>query len=153
MPFFVQGHSPTTSAPAFATVLRDMLFQPCNGHRHPHRQLPLFRRLQSAEPHQPPHPVPRLDELAFEPSMFRTTYRQACSRIHLAPVENRERQITTKAKQKQILFSPYIRLNWLSQNDVEVYSASPSRRRSSSCQPASSIMARSVPIGKVALSE
>jgi hypothetical protein len=81
-----------------------MLFQPCNGHRHPHRQLPLFRRLQLAEPHQPPHPVPRLDELAFEPSMFRTTYRQARRRIHLAPVENRERQITTKAKQKQTLF-------------------------------------------------
>jgi hypothetical protein len=36
--------------------------------------------------------------------MFRTTYRQARSRTHLAPVENRERQITTKAKQKQTLF-------------------------------------------------
>jgi len=43
--------------------------------------------------------------------MFRTSYRQARTRTHLAPVENRERQITIKAKQKQTLFfalsSPY----------------------------------------------
>jgi hypothetical protein len=102
---------PTASALAFATVLGDMLLQPCNGHRHPHGQLPLFSRLQLAEPYQPPHPVPRLDELAFEPSMFRTTYRQTRSRIHLAPVENREVQITIMANKKQTLFfaflSPY----------------------------------------------
>jgi len=36
--------------------------------------------------------------------MFRTSYRQARRRIHLAPVENREPQITTKAKEKQTLF-------------------------------------------------
>src|SRR5579863_9939636 len=89
-----------------------MLLQPCNGHRHPHRQLPLFRRLQPAEPHQPPHPVPRLDELAFEPSMFRTSYRQPRRRAHLAPVENRERQNNTMANKKQILFSLFIR-PWL----------------------------------------
>jgi hypothetical protein len=85
-------------------VLGDMLFQAGDGHRHAHRQLPLFGRLQLAEPYQPPHPIPRLDELAFEPSMFRTTYRQARSRTHLAPVENRERQITIMAKKKQTLF-------------------------------------------------
>ncbi len=102
MPSSHQGQ--TGLAPAFATVLGDMLLQASDGHRHPHRQLPLFGRFQLAEPHQSPHPIARLDELAFEPSMFRTTYRQARSRIHLAPVENRERQITTKAKEKQTLF-------------------------------------------------
>jgi hypothetical protein len=98
-------------APAFATVLGDMLLQAGDGHRHPHRQLPLFGWRQLPEPYKPPHPVARLDELAFEPSMFRTSYRQARTRTHLAPVENRERQITIKAKQKQTLFfalsSPY----------------------------------------------
>jgi hypothetical protein len=81
-----------------------MFLQAGDGHRHPHRQLPLFGRLQLAEPYQPPHPIARLDELAFEPSMFRTTYRQGRSRIHHAPVENREWQITIKAKKKQTLF-------------------------------------------------
>jgi hypothetical protein len=81
-----------------------MLFQAGDGHRHSNCQLSLFGRLQFAEPHQPPHPVARLDELAFEPSMFRTTYRQGRSRTHHAPVENREKQITTKAKEKQTLF-------------------------------------------------
>jgi hypothetical protein len=114
MPSSNQGQ--TGLAPAFATVLGDMLFQAGDGHRHSNCQLSLFRRLQLAEPYQPPHPVPRLDELAFEPSMFRTTYRQARSRIHLAPVENRERQNTIKANKKQILFSPYLRHDWLSQN-------------------------------------
>jgi hypothetical protein len=36
--------------------------------------------------------------------MFRTTYRQGRSRIHHAPVENREPQITIKANKKQTLF-------------------------------------------------
>jgi hypothetical protein len=36
--------------------------------------------------------------------MFRTSYRQARRRIHLAPVENREPQITIKANKKQTLF-------------------------------------------------
>ena len=102
MPSSNQGQ--TGLAPAFATVLGDMLFQAGDGHRHSNCQLSLFGRLQFAEPHKHPHPIARLDELAFEPSMFRTTYRQARSRIHLAPVENRERQITIKAKQKQTLF-------------------------------------------------
>ncbi|MGC2466535.1 MAG: hypothetical protein WA517_15175 [Candidatus Acidiferrum sp.] len=75
MPSSNQGHSPTTSALAFATVLGDMLLQSGDGHRHSHRQLPLFGGLQLAEPYQPPHPIARLDELAFEPSMSRTTYR------------------------------------------------------------------------------
>jgi hypothetical protein len=104
MPSSTQGHSPTTSALALATVLGDMLLQAGDGHRHSHRQLPLFGGLQLAEPYQPPHPIARLDELAFEPSMFRTTYRQTRSRIHPAPVENRERQITIKANKKQTLF-------------------------------------------------
>jgi hypothetical protein len=100
-----QGHSPTShSAPAFATVPGDMFLQTGDGHRHPHRQLPLFGGLQLAEPYQPPHPIARLDELAFEPSMFRTTYRQTRRRIHPAPVENREPQVTIKANKKQILF-------------------------------------------------
>ena len=112
--FFVQGRSVEKLALAFATVLRDMLFQPCNGHRHSHRQLPLFSGLQFAEPHQPPHPVPRLDELAFEPSMFRTSYRQPRRRAHPAPVENRERQITTKANKKQTLFFRLLFASWIS---------------------------------------
>jgi len=89
---------------AFATVLGDMLLQAGDGHRHPHRQLPLFGGLQFPEPNQAPHPVARLDELAFEPSMFRTTYRQGRERTHHAPVENREGQNSIKAKKKQTLF-------------------------------------------------
>jgi hypothetical protein len=42
--------------------------------------------------------------------MFRTTYRESRSRIHHAPVENREWQISIMAKKKQTIFSPYIRL-------------------------------------------
>src|SRR5271169_995685 len=102
MPSFPQGQ--TGLAPAFATVLRDMLLQSSDGHRHSNCQLSHFGRLQLAEPHQPPHPIARLDELAFEPSMFRTTYRQGRSRTHHAPVENREKQNSIKAKQKQTLF-------------------------------------------------
>jgi len=98
------GTPTTVSALALATVLGDMLLQAGDGHRHRHRQLPLFGRLQIAEPYQPPHPIARLDELAFEPSMFRTTYRQTRSRIHPAPVENREPQIIIKANKKQTLF-------------------------------------------------
>jgi hypothetical protein len=115
MPSSNQGQ--TGLAPALATVLGNMLLQASDGHRHSNCQLPLFGRLHLAEPHQPPHPIARLDELAFEPSMFRTTYRQARRRIHLAPVENREGQITTKAKQKQTLFfalsSPLILFGYL----------------------------------------
>jgi hypothetical protein len=81
-----------------------MFLQAGDGHSHPHRQLPLFARFQLAEPRQPPHSVPRLDELAFEPSMFRTSYRQPRRRAHPAPVENRDSQITIKAKKKQTLF-------------------------------------------------
>src|SRR5271154_5899814 len=95
---------PSHLTPALATVLRDMLFQARDRHRHSNRLLPLFGGLQIPEPHQPPHPVARLDELAFEPSMFRTTYRQARSRTHLAPVENRERQSNIMANRKQTLF-------------------------------------------------
>ena len=95
---------------AFATVLGDMLLQAGDGHGHPHCQLPLFGRRKVSEPYQPPHPTARLDKLAFEPSMFRTTYRESRSRIHHAPVENREWQISIKAKKKQTIFSPYIRL-------------------------------------------
>src|SRR5260370_20884883 len=108
MPSSTQGHSPAISALAFATVLGDMLLQAGDGHRHANRQLPLFGGLQLAEPYQPPHPIARLDELAFEPSMFRTTYRTARKPTHHAPVENRQRQISIKANQKQIRFSPYI---------------------------------------------
>jgi hypothetical protein len=81
-----------------------MLLQAGDGHGYLNRQLPLFGRRKIPEPYQPPHPIARLDELAFEPSMFRTTYRQGRSRIHHAPVENREPQITIKANKKQILF-------------------------------------------------
>ncbi len=108
--FFQAGPFTAESALAFATVFGDMLLQAGDGHRHPHRQLPLFDRRKVSEPYQPPHPTARLDELAFEPSMFWTTYRQSRSRIHYAPVENRESQISTMAKKKQIVFSPYIRL-------------------------------------------
>jgi hypothetical protein len=107
--FFKAGPFTAESALAFATVFGDMLLQAGDGHRHPHRQLPLFGRRKVSEPYQPPHPTARLDELAFEPSMFWTTYRQSRSRIHRAPVENRESQISIMAKKKQIIFSPYIR--------------------------------------------
>jgi hypothetical protein len=36
--------------------------------------------------------------------MFRTSYRQPRRRAHPAPVENRDSQITIKAKKKQTLF-------------------------------------------------
>jgi hypothetical protein len=95
---------------AFATVLGDMLLQAGDGHGHSNRQLPLLGSRQAPKPNQAAHPVARLDELAFEPSMFRTTYRQGREQTHRAPVENRERQSSIKANKKQTLFSPYIRL-------------------------------------------
>jgi hypothetical protein len=87
--------------------------------------------------------------------MFRTTYRQARSRIHHAPVENRERQITIKANKKQTLFFALSSLQLGPQETAvtSLYSVRPSRRRSSSCHPASAIIARSVPIGNVAFRE
>jgi hypothetical protein len=98
---------------ALATVFGDMLLQAGDGHGHSNRQLPLLGRREAPEPNQAPHPVARLDELAFEPSMFRTTYRQGREQTHQAPVENREKQSNIKANKKQILFSPYIRLSEL----------------------------------------
>jgi hypothetical protein len=83
-----------------------MLLQAGDGHCHPNRQLPLFSRRQLAEPNQLPHPIARLKKLAFEPSMFRTTYRQAQKDAHPAPVENYEEENTTMANKKQTLFSP-----------------------------------------------
>jgi hypothetical protein len=77
---------------ALATVLGDMLLQAGDGHGHSNRQLPLLGGRQAAKPNQAPHPVAHLDELAFEPSMFRTTYRQSREQTHRAPVENREKQ-------------------------------------------------------------
>jgi hypothetical protein len=97
-----------------ATVLGDMLLQAGDGHGQSNRQLPLFGRREAPEPNQAPHPVARLDELAFEPSMFRTSYRQSREQTHRAPVENREKQNSIKANKKQIVFSPYIRLGGLS---------------------------------------
>jgi hypothetical protein len=99
---------------ALATVLGDMLLQAGDGHGQSNRQLPLFGRREAPEPNQAPHPVARLDELAFEPSMFRTSYRQSREQTHRAPVENREKQNSIKANKKQIVFSPYIRLGGLS---------------------------------------
>jgi hypothetical protein len=96
---------------ALATVLGDMLLQAGDGHGHSNRQLPLLGGRQAPKPNQAPHPVARLDELAFEPSMFRTTYRQGREQTHQAPVENREKQNSIMANKKQIVFSPYIRLN------------------------------------------
>src|SRR5580698_6228652 len=94
---------------ALATVPGDMLLQAGNGHGHPNRQLPLLGGRQAAKPNQAPHPVARLDELTFEPSMFRTTYGQGRERTHQAPVENREKQSNIKANKKQILFSLFVR--------------------------------------------
>jgi hypothetical protein len=95
---------------ALATVLGDMLLQTGDGHGHANRQLPLLGRRQAPKPNQAPHPVARLDELAFEPSMFRTTYGQGRERTHQAPVENRERQNSIKANKKQIVFLPFFAL-------------------------------------------
>jgi hypothetical protein len=89
---------------AFATVLGDMLLQAGDGHGHSNRQLPLLGGRQAPKPNQAPHPVARLDELAFEPSMFRTTYGQGRVRTHQAPVENREKQRNIKANKKQTFF-------------------------------------------------
>jgi hypothetical protein len=89
---------------AFTTVLGDMLLQAGDGHSHANRQLPLFGRREAPEPNQPPHPVAGQNEFAFEPSMFRTTYRQGREQTHRAPVENREKQNSIKAKKKQTLF-------------------------------------------------
>jgi len=115
------------SALAFATVLGDMLLQAGDGHGHANRQLPLLGGRELPEPNQAPHAVTRFEELAFEPSMFRTTNRQGRKEArfeelafepsmfrttnrqgrkeeHEAPVENYEEENTTKAKKKQILF-------------------------------------------------
>jgi hypothetical protein len=81
-----------------------MLLQAGDGHSHPNRQLPLFGRREAPKPNQAPHPVTRLEEFAFEPSMFRTTYRQGREQTHWAPVENREKQNSIKANKKQTLF-------------------------------------------------
>jgi hypothetical protein len=89
---------------AFATVLGDMLLQAGDGHGHTDRQLPLLGRRYVAEPNQTPHAVARFEELAFEPSMFRTTNGQGRKEEHEAPVENYEEEDNTKAKKKQILF-------------------------------------------------
>jgi hypothetical protein len=61
--------------PALATVLGQMLLQAGDGHGHTIRQLPFFGGGQFAEPHEVSHPVARLLELAFEPSMFRAANR------------------------------------------------------------------------------
>jgi hypothetical protein len=61
--------------PALATVLGQMLLQAGDSHGHLIRQLPFFGGQEFAEPHEVPHPVARLLELAFEPSMFRAAYR------------------------------------------------------------------------------
>jgi hypothetical protein len=90
---------------AFATVLGDMFFQVGDGHGHSNRQLPLLSGREFPEPNQAPHPIARFEELAFEPSMFRTTYRQGREQAHKAPVENREKENTTMANKKQRLFS------------------------------------------------
>jgi len=67
---------------AFATVLGYVLLQAGDGHGHTLRQLPLFRARQFAKANQSSHPVARLDELAFEPSMFRATYGQGRKGAH-----------------------------------------------------------------------
>jgi hypothetical protein len=100
--FLIRAKQPL--ALAFTTVLGDMLLQAGDGHGHANRQLPLLGRREAPEPNQAPHPVARLEELAFEPSMFRTTYRQGREQTHRAPVENRERQNNIKANKKQTLF-------------------------------------------------
>jgi hypothetical protein len=100
--FFIRAKQPL--ALAFTTMLGDMLLQAGDGHSHPNRQLPLVGRREAPKPNQAPHPVARLDEFAFEPSMFRTTYRQGREQTHRAPVENRERQNSIKANKKQTLF-------------------------------------------------
>jgi hypothetical protein len=116
------------SALAFATVLGDMFLQAGDGHGHPNRQLPLLGGRYIAEPNQAPHAVARFEELAFEPSMFRTTYGQGRKEEHKAPVENYEEEDNTKANKKQILFFALV---------SPLYSAKASRRKSSSCHPAS----------------
>jgi hypothetical protein len=89
---------------ALATVPGDMLLQAGDGHGHANRQLPLLGGRQAPKPNQAPHPVARLDELALEPSMFRTTYGQGRVRTHQAPVENREKQRNIRANKKQTFF-------------------------------------------------
>ena len=60
--------------PALATVLGQVLLQAGDGHGHTIRQLPFFGGREFAKPHEVSHPVARLLELAFEPSMFRAAY-------------------------------------------------------------------------------
>ena len=60
--------------PALATVLGEMLLQAGDGQGHLVRQLPFLGRRKLAKPHEVSHAIPRLLELAFEPSMFRAAY-------------------------------------------------------------------------------
>jgi hypothetical protein len=85
-------------------MLGEMLLQARDGHCHLLCQTLLFRPRELPEPRQPPEPVTSLQELAFEPSMLRAAYRKGRKREHGAPVENDERQNSTGAKKKQILF-------------------------------------------------
>jgi hypothetical protein len=51
-----------------------MLLQAGDGQSHLVRQLPFLGERKLAKPHEVSHTIPRLLELAFEPSMFRAAY-------------------------------------------------------------------------------
>jgi hypothetical protein len=95
---------------ALATVLGNVFLQAGDSHGHPVRQLAFLDKRQLPKPNQVSKPIARFEELAFEPSMFRTTYCQRRKQQHRAPVENADAQTTLRANKKQIVFSSYLRL-------------------------------------------
>src|SRR5262249_38406207 len=87
-----------------------MILQASNGHGHFIGQPPLLAPRQFPRPPHTPHAIACCVVFLFEPSMLRTRDSKGRRRAHEAPVENAVGENSTRAKQKQTLFSPCIRL-------------------------------------------
>jgi hypothetical protein len=88
-----------------------MLFQPSDGYGQFIGQPPLFDPRQFPQPPQTSHPIAGRLVLFFEPSMLRTRDSTGRRGAHEAPVENVAGESSKKAKEKQILFSPFLCLS------------------------------------------
>jgi len=91
----------------FATVRRGMLLQPSDGYGQFIGQPPLFHPRQFPQPPQTSQPIAGRLVFLFEPSMLRTRDSTGRRGAHGAPVENVAGESNNKAKEKQMLFSPF----------------------------------------------
>jgi hypothetical protein len=73
----------------------DVLLQSRDGHGHAVRQFPFLFPRDLAQTHEASHPIALFDELAFEPSMFRTSHDHRRGAAHRAPVENAAAETNT----------------------------------------------------------